>query len=50
MKQFKYNKKQTATIDAHNARIDAEKICAADDIGNECVCDECINNMCAGYL
>ena len=27
-----------------------ESSCAADDIGSECVCAECINNMTAGYL
>ena len=27
----------------------AEKICARDDIGDECVCSECINDLMGGY-
>ena len=38
-----------ATIDAHNAKIDAAKTCSADDIGSECECSDCINDMIAGY-
>jgi hypothetical protein len=43
------NKKQIAKIDEINAKINAEKICARDDIGDECVCSECINNIIGGY-
>ena len=40
MKQFKYNKKQTATINAHNAKIDAELQRIADTISGDIMRDE----------
>jgi hypothetical protein len=47
------NAKQIRAINRLNAKIDsekiAEKICARDDIGDECVCSECINNLTMGY-
>ena len=37
-------------MDVERYHIERAKTCARDDIGAECVCNDCINDLSQGYL
>jgi len=37
-------------MDVERYHIERAKTCARDDIGAECVCNECINDLMGAYL